>query len=223
MNFSYIISCVEDPSAARSQAGGSRQDALPRGCGGAAGATGGTTRPRGTPPAGVAKGDLAVARRPWAENPPPTPPPRQRRRPPRCGRGRSAPRVAAPRRPVAMLATWSQGQIPVTRGARNTLTRGQDLWQAAAGLRRLEAVARAHFTGDSPPEGAGAARGCLSPSRGPCSTPTSSTRFSAPVYAPKSQAMGSAAGPGRTAGWRCPVPGDFTASLQRNGSDFTRH
>ena len=112
----------------------------------------------------------------------------------------------------------AQGQKPVTGGAQITLTRGQDHGEAAAGLLRLAAVARARFPGDSPPRMAVAGRGCprsvFPPRAGP--------RLAAPSFASTRFSDGLRGRAGAERGLVTPVPGDFTAALQKNGSDFTR-
>lgn len=135
-------------------------------------------------------------------------------------RGRSSP----PRGDALHLVRLRPSlRCPSRREAQITLTRGQDHREASSGLLCLEAVGRAHFPGDSPPEVTGAVRGCP-----PRSTPTSSTllrqhrvfRARLRTQVPGDGLRGRV---GASQGLVMPVPGDFTAALQRNGSDFTRH
>lgn len=157
-----------------------------------------------------------MARCPWAEI---SRPPGQCQRPSRCACGRSAPRVAAPHRPAVMLSVWS-GSSPGSDARHEGSSNHPHAWAGPLGGRRREPTSL--VTG--PQKRLALCRDVPSPR----STPTNLTlllqhpffRARLRTQVPGDGLYGRA---GASHGLVMPVPGDFTAGLQKNGSDLTRH
>lgn len=152
------------------------------------------------------------------------PAPLQCQRPSSCARGRSAPRVAAPRRPAAMLSVWS-GSSPGSDAHHEGSSNHPHAWAgplrghreaSPLGGRRREPTSR--VTGL--PEVSGAVRGCPVPR----STPTSLTLLlQHPFFRARLRIQVAGDGlrgrAGESHGLVIPVPGDFTAALQKKKKD----
>lgn len=166
-----------------------------------------------------------MARCPWAEI---SRPPGQCQRPSRCACGRSASRVAAPHRPAVMLSVWS-GSSPGSDARHEGSSNHPHAWAgplrghreaSPLGGRRREPTSRV-----TDPQKRLALCGDVPSPRG---TPTNlPLLLQHPFFRARLRTQVSGDGlcgrAGASHGLVMPVPGDFTAALQKNGSDLIRH